>query len=65
MLPRIIKSKFNTVIIKNIFNYVDKNIKVSLINRYSIKMTASQIDILQEIIEKLKDEQIKVLFEIE
>lgn len=46
-LPRIAKCKFNTVIIKNIFEYKDKTLKPPLINRYSVKLNHSEAETLK------------------
>lgn len=64
-VPNIVKCQFNTVIIKNLFDYKDKSIEAPLLNKYSLKLTSDELETLQDIIEKLKEEQIKVLFEIE
>lgn len=46
LLPRLIKCKFNTVIFKNLFDFKDPNVKVSLVNRYSLKLTSRELELL-------------------
>ena len=65
MVPRLVKCNFNTVIIKGLFNFRDPSIQVPLLNRFSLKLSSREVETLQDIIEKLKEEQIKVLFKVE
>lgn len=65
LLPRINKCNFNTVIIKGLFSFKDAQPKVSLLNSLSLKLSSREIDLLKDIIEKLKEDNIKVLFKVE
>ena len=53
------------MIIKGLFDFNDASVKVPLLNSFSLKLTSQEVGTLQDIIEKLKEEQIKVLFKVE
>jgi len=48
-----------------LFKFSDPTVKVPLLNCFSLKLSTRELEILQEIIEKLKEQQIKVLFKME
>ena len=65
LIPQIVESKFNTVILRNLFSFKDKSLKTSLLNRFSLKLSYEEVEQLKDLIDKLKEEQVIVLFELE